>query len=274
MASALRELRQKAGGAIVALTVIAILIWGFSESIGMPVELRPFATGFVVLAAAFVALSFYTDKSGEFVVTFGIISITLLLVVLRGAQEVGLLPDWIVSVLASVVNPGLAMFGLKTSFETLLETSVSLFILIVPAAAIAIGAGIRYRGDAKSLDVIADRTFERLSRYAETYFDIGRLFVFFLVTLVTLLLISIANFAGQVGDIASQFPSEIATMITGLAGYLSLGGTLPFVGGIPIIGDLTAAEFAFLVIVVLLVAAAVKGRGSGSLSQFIRGRVE
>lgn len=242
-------------------TLTAGLFVGFAVAVAWVFGFELSLNAILALLAATAGLSYVSTKSGEITVGFTLVSVALVLLLADW-----IVPAWLVDPFTPFVNALEALWGVDlAAFDPL-----SAFIITVTGVGLAIGLSLRLSGRAKKPSTIANRVLAQYARYVETYITIGRLALLFLASLVIVALQQLAELSGSLGDAAANAPLVVSNLATGLAGFLSLGGSLPVIATLPIIGDLTAGEFGFFVVVVLVIAAAVRWEGSGSLERFLR----
>lgn len=127
-------------------------------------------------------------------------------------------------------------------------------------------------GRAGKPTTIVSRVLRQFSRYIETYTSLGRLGALFAVTTVTIVLGTLAQFSSDLALFVQDTPFVATNIVTLVAGYMSLGGNIPILSGVPLIGSLTAGEFLVLSITLLALGAAMKCESFGQLIRFVRNR--
>lgn|GEM_PF-1939661 len=117
---------------------------------------------------------------------------------------------------------------------------------------------IRAGSGARTAESVAERLENRVEGLFETYITIGRIAASVGVAVLYYLFSEGGVLAGEIGGYLSNAPLVASNIVTGILGYLSLGGSIPYLDSIPLLGSLAAGEFAVLVILILALAAGAK----------------
>lgn len=149
---------------------------------------------------------------------------------------------WLASVGVDITNVG----ALQVLF---LATAA---ILVYWAVMIRAGSG------ARTAESVADRLEGRVEALFETYITIGRITASLALAVLYYLFAEGGVLAGEIGGYLSDAPLVASNIVTGILGYLSLGGSIPYLDAIPLLGSLAAGEFAVLAGIIIVAAAAAK----------------
>lgn len=107
-------------------------------------------------------------------------------------------------------------------------------------------------------NTVAKRLSSRVQRLVEEWLSIARI-AFMLGVLIGVLVLNtfVAPVLGELGSIAGEVPYIVSNIVTLGLGYLALGGDVPFLNGIPVVGEIGSLGFLLLGGVVFLVAVGV-----------------
>lgn len=236
-----------------ALLGITALLWVFGVAIGFK--------QFAGLLLAFSAIGWFTRRSADVSIGFAIISIALVLMAIEYLVPRALIEpftfvnatvDWLIGLNLAEMDP------------------FAFFVVAVVFVALTIAVRHRATGQTIFGRPIADQVAREFARYIDTYLSIGRIVILLSVGAVMMFLEQMAQLSGVIGGWAADAPFVVGNFATALTGYLSLGGSLPYVGGIPLLGDLDAGAFAVFAVLVIFLAAAARYDGSGPLSQYLK----
>lgn len=239
-------------GAISLVGIIALL-WVF----GVTVSFEQFAGLLVV----FSAIGWYTRRDADVSVGFVIITAALVMIAVEYAVPnaivepfgfINATTKWLVGIDLGAVDP------------------FAFFVIAVVFVALTIAVRHRITGKTKSARPIADQVAREFARFIDTYLSIGRIVILLSAGAILSVFEQAAQLSGVVGNWIAEAPFVAGNLVTGLAGYLSLGGTLPYVGSIPLLDSLTASAFAVFAVLVVFLAAAAEYDGSGPLSQYLK----
>lgn len=247
------EARENIIAGVVSFSFVALIVWAF----GLDVGIYQFAGMLTVI----LALGWISRNTADLTVGFIILSLAILYLLIDL-----LAPTF----LTEPFGVFIAQFESLVGFAPSDVPPWALFVITLVFVPLMIGFRMRATGKAKKLPTIIDRTSRRLARMVQAYATIGRLVALFIFAAAVIVLEQGAELAGQIGNVVAEAPFIASNIVVGLSGYLSLGGGLPYIGTLPLLGDMTRpVTFAAFVITVLALAAAVRWEGSGPLNQFL-----
>lgn len=251
---------QEAGEEVVNSTIIAIVTVGF-------VAVMMYALGFQVglgqlawLLIFFIIAGVMTRRSTDFNVGFTILTLGVIFT----------LTDYVVpQVLLDPFTPFVELFVGITGIDIRLVNGFEWLVLAFVITAVALGARYRLTGQRKFIMPIVNAVAADLARFIDIYITSFRIMILLGLTAVVIVLQQAGFLLGDLGGLASQSPYFVSNLFTLLIGYLSLGGDLPVIGSIPLLGNLTPMAFIVLGIMAIGVAAASAVSGTGPISQFV-----
>lgn len=232
------QLNRALGINIVSLAAVVAIIWGVTAFLGVPINGAAVVTLFVVA----ILVSLATNRTGSF--SFGFAAISL------GAAAVAidhLVPAGIVSLFEPVTAQLARIPGVS---ELLAMPSLQLFALSIGIVAVYWWLDIRvltalYRKsgqpEAANADTVARAFSKRAQALFEDYVQVGVAFGFLAFALVAILLSGVGDLGGQVLEVAAEVPVLTAAVFNWVTGYVALGGVVPFLTDIPVLGGLFAA---------------------------------
>jgi hypothetical protein len=207
----------------------------------------------LLLVGFFMFLTYFTQQTGQLSFTFALASIALLLLINHF-----LLPSWISDLFQWEQWLGISLPAFDAvDFTVLAFVVITLYWIVMT----------RLTGKAKKPETIADRVGKNYVNLFETYGSLARIVAITLAGVWFVLLAQAAGLLGQFGDILAQAPFVSSNLFVGIVGFDALGGTIPIIGELPIVGDIGPTGWFVLVIVVLGLAAASEYDTSGPLSR-------
>jgi hypothetical protein len=209
------------------------------------VRISPMAAA--VTFGAFAAVAYAADTTGGIDVSFVLLSTAIIAI----AGSI-ILPDAVGQATTSILQ---ALGFPAVEIQPVLLLAFALLVITTVWV-----IDIRFISTtAKKPSTVVKRLTRRYERLFDEYAQIGRLIAVGLASLGAIFLGQFAVGFGEVGTMLAEAPAFVGWVLTSLAGYLSLGGSLPIVGSdVPLIGTLTAGGFAVLVGLILLVALGVR----------------
>lgn len=234
----------------IGLVVAVLFFVGFEFSLSQLVWL------FII----FVVLGVFTRRATDFNVGFTILTIGVVFT----------LTDFIMpEFLLDPFTPIVVFFADITGLDVRLIDGFEWLVLGTFFTAVALGAKYRLTGGRKFIMPIVNRVAADFARFIDVYVTSARILVLLMVTAVIIMMQQAGFLLGDLGNLAAQSPFVVSNLFTLLVGYLSLGGELPFIGSIPLLGGLTPIAFIVLGILAIIVAAASSQEGTGPISQFV-----
>lgn len=243
--SSLASARGTAVQVIVSALVLGALWWALQPVIGQQVTIL------VVLSMA--VLGYIVEKTGEFSIPFWLSFAGVL-----GLVVEFLVPGFIVQQFDPLIDSLRAATGLDLgefdAFQFFVLSSVAIVVIWVVSARF----GLEGYRKAKKPTTVANRVRKRAEKLVDTYFTIGRIAAAFTVAVFIIGFRQGGELAGDIGGQLAEVPFIVSNVVTAILGFLSLGGELPILSRIPLLSSLSSAEFAVLVLGVIIVAAGVK----------------
>lgn len=220
----------KNGGAV-ALIVGTLAVIGFSVSLQTVIVL------FVLLFGLGIVVETVGEVSVPFVLSF--------LIVLGLVTEF-FLPASILGLFQPLVAFGNSLIGFDVRQLDAAQFAAMgvLALVVIWFIDIRISSAFRResgRPEAKRPDKIAKRMRSRAEDLANIYVQMGVVLLGFALSVVTIGLDGIADFGTEVFEVLAGDPVLSAGIFSNLAGYLSLGGSLPIVEDIPILSTAIGA---------------------------------
>lgn len=207
----------------------------------------------ILVVAALAVLGFVVARTGSLSIPFAL-SFTAVL----GLVVEFIVPGFIVRQFDPVLAILRDVAGLDLSGFDAIQFAVLSSVAIVVIWVVSARFGIAGYRKAKKPTTVANRIRARSERLVDTYFTIGRIAVAFALTSVILAFRQAGMLAGDIGGQLAEVPFVVANVVTAILGYLSLGGEIPILSRIPLLSQLSAPEFAVLVLGIIIVAAGVK----------------
>lgn len=208
------------------LIVVAVFA-GLGGIVGAIVPSLSAAQAAVVVGAFVLILSSLSTAADGFSVPFWLSAIAVL--------SLGSLitPDWLIAPFAAVV--GLVVGGTTDQLAGFAVVPFAVGLLLVMIAVLAVRNAQKY----SRTETIAKNTVGDIQGIIEEYVTIGRLVVTSLLSLLVFVLAQGGDVLGVLGDQIAQAPLIAANALTVLLGYLTLGGTLPQLGTLPAVSEIT-----------------------------------
>lgn len=230
---------------IVAAFVLGALWWALGPVIGQ--------TATVVVVLALAILGFITEQTGTISIPFALSFAAVLALVVEF-----LVPGFVVSQFDPILALLAGSLGLDLRNLDALQFAVLSAAAIVVIWVVSARFGLKGYRKAKKPTTVAKVVRKRAERLVDTYFTIGRLAIAFAATAVIMLFMQGGILAGDLAGQLSEVPFVVANVLTALLGYLSLGGSFPVLDQLPLLGALSAGEFAVLVLGIIIMAAGVR----------------
>lgn len=224
-------------------------------------EINPMTMLWIGIIFSIVAVA--ARRGADLEVGFVVIGGALLL-----AVNEYLLPD--------IVSEAFAPFHQALMLVTGIDLSeiepITMTIVLVSFVFVMIYLRYRISGEKKFADTTTDKTLAELANYARRYITIGRLAVFFAISVIALFMSEIAELSGAVGELMAGAPVVVSNLWAIFLGFTALDGEIPMIGEVPFFVDVTATGFFILGLMGLLLAVASRWSSSGPLNQFITNR--
>lgn len=233
-------IRRQFGINIVSLAVIVGVIWAATAFLGVSVNLA----GVAALFGLAVMLSLATNRTGSFSFGFAAISIGV----------VAVLTEYVIpSTIVGLFDPVVAWLALIPGVPALLSIpSLQLFALTVGVVMVYWVLDIRvltafYRQSeqpqAANADTVARALAGRVEGLFEDYVQVGVALGALAVTLTIILLSGVGDLGAQAFEAAGEVPVLAAGLFNWATGYLALGGTVPVLTDLPLVGGLFELVF-------------------------------
>lgn len=248
---------QMVGGVTAIAAVLGLIIavvWAFD----IPFSMRRF----LALAGLLSLLALVAHQSPDYSVGFIIVTLGLLGIIIEF-----LIPDVVVKqfeAIAVIINDLLGV-DVFAAIDPL-----PFFLIGVVVVAAMIMARIRLSNQRVYADKIVDLTLKEFATYLQRYITIGRLLAMFLFGAVLITFQEGGELFGALGDMLVQAPFVAVSIFQGIVGFDALGGSLPWIGTLPLVGSLGPWDWAFLVGVMIVLAAGAKFDTSGPLARMFR----
>lgn len=226
--SVLEQVRTRA----IQMGVAALVIWGLSWALG-----NAFSTETVLfLFLALVSLSVASNRVGEFSVPFALSMVGV------GALIFGfLLPDTFVELLAPLGTALTRLTGVDVG--RLDPGRLALFsfsaILVIWTVDIRITSAFRRSSgqpEAANPDTVFRALTRRVERLLDDYIEIGIAAGLLMVAIGANLLGGVGQIGGDVAARAGEAPELVAGLFTWALGYVGLGGQVPVLADLPVVG--------------------------------------
>lgn len=245
--------------AVVAGTVSLLGFVGLAFVLGVQFSIRQ--VGWLMFGM--VAVGFLAQRTGEISVGLSVITVALALVVVEYA-----VPGFVVSAFNPILGPVQSITGIELSSIDPLQ----FFILTVTFVVVMVWLRIRLSGKKKFVDTTTDLTLKEIGRVWQTYVTVTRIVFLFLLSLVAVVFVNAGQAVGEVGNLMAEAPYFASSGLITIFGWLTHGGSLPIVGGIPFLKDISPVGWLFIAGLVIFAAAASREGSSGPVSQFLRRR--
>lgn len=241
---------------IVAVTVFtAIVVWIY--------DIPASPTRAIVFIGALSALGIVARSTVDYTVGFILFSLALIALVVEF-----IIPSRIVRPFQGIAAAINGMLGFDIfSYINALDFAILTFAFVTGLMMVRIWIT---PGDRQFLDTVVDKIFRQYAVWFDRYVSVGRLFLLLFIGFIVIIMEQAALLTGTIGDIMAQAPVVVSNIFAFLAGFLSLGGELPFIGTIPLLNSLTATEYAMIVGAVLFLAVATHWGGSGPLAGYLK----
>lgn len=229
------QVRRTLGINIISLAAIVAVVWGATVFLGVPINFAGVITLFILAVAGSLA----TNRIGSFSFGFAAISLGLGAVIVDHVVPTGIvgLFDPVTSQLGNI--PGVAAL-LAMPSEELLALSIGVVFLYWVVDIRVLTALYRQSGqpEAANADTVARALAKRAQNLFEDYVQVGVALGFLGFALVAILLSGIGDLGGQILGVAGEVPVLSAAVVNWFMGFVALGGTVPFLTDIPVLGPL------------------------------------
>lgn len=249
------SMRSVIASGVVVIAAFSMIAW----LLGFPID----ATTVFVLSILFAGVAFAARRGADLQVGFVVIGIGILLVI-----NEYLLPQIVSEAFSPIHGIWMAITGINLGeIEPLRLT-----ILIVAGVFVMIYLRVRLSGEKKFANTAADKTLAELANYARRYISIGRVTVFFLFSILVLLMSQASELLGEIGNVMAGAPVIVSNLWAVFIGFAALDGELPGIGEVPFFVDIGATGFFILAVIGLAIAVATRWESSGPLSQMVKNR--